>query len=315
MVQKNIYNKLTSIRNMYNLGTVSREDYWDTMQLSHLNLREYHELLKNSDVESIQINSESLIINLHNGVRFYWDPEEVRGSANVLVNDGGNESGYSDIIFAAATNKKNIFDIGANVGYYAVQFARKLAEQGGHVHAFEPMRQTYERLCANVALNNVTQFISINNTGLSNAKGIVEFYQPDYSGSVASSMKNLHPDECTQISQVEVETLDEYCNRNNIRSIDVMKIDVEGAEMLVVQGGGQIIRESRPILFMELLRKWSKPFGYHPNDLLKILYGYGYKCWTQDNGSIVPFEWMIDSTVQTNFILVQEDLHGKPSQW
>lgn len=315
MVKKNEYNKLTSIKNKFSLGQISREKYWDAMQLSHLNLREYHELLDNSDIESIQINSENLIINLHCGAKFYWDPEEVRGSANVLVNDGVNEPGYSDIIFAAAQNKKTIFDIGANVGYYTVHLAKKLCNYGGHIHAFEPLIQTFDRLCANINLNNLTQFVTLNNIGLSDKEGTVEFFQPKYSGSVASSMKNLHPEEYSQISQVKMETLDEYCNKKNIRSIDVMKIDVEGAELLVVQGGSVIIQKSSPIIFIELLRKWSNPFGYHPNDLLKILYGYGYKCWTQENERIIPFEWMTDATVQTNFILVQESFHGKPSQW
>lgn len=314
-MNKYTHDKLISIRESWRSGEMSRETYWNMMQQNHLILMEYHGLLQNSDIESIQINSDNLLINLHNGAKFYWDPEEVRGSANVLVNDGVNEAGYSDIIFSAAANKKNIFDIGANVGYYAIHFAKELAERGGHVHAFEPIKQTYERLCANVTLNKLGALITANNIGLSDAPGTVDFFQPSYSGSVASSMKNLHPNETVQLHQVTVETLDGYCEKKNISSIDLMKIDVEGAEMLVVQGGLGVIKEFRPIIFMELLRKWSKPFGYHPNDVLKILYELGYKCWTQDHAGVVPFEWMTDSTHQTNFILVQEDLHGKPAQW
>jgi FkbM family methyltransferase len=314
-VEKKFYEKLALIRNSWRKGLITRESYWDAMQLNHLILREYHELLKNSDVESIQIDSKSLIIKLHNGARFYWDPEEVRGSANVIVNDGKIEAGYSEIIISASENKNNVFDVGANVGYYAVHFAKKMADRGGHVHAFEPIKNTYERLKENIKLNNLESFITINNNGLSNENCIADFYQPGYSGSVASSMHNLHPEESVKISQARVETLDSYCRKKDIRSIDIMKIDVEGAEMLVIQGGMNIIKECCPILFMELLRKWSMAFGYHPNDLLKILYEFGYKCWTQDNAGLVPFEWMNESTIQTNFILVQEQLHGKPNQW
>lgn len=314
-MKKYVHNKLTSLRNSWLLGEISREQYWNLMQQNHLIMREYHNLLNDSDVESIQITSENLLITLKNGIKFYWDPEEVRGSANVLINDGRNEAGYSDILFSAAANKNVIFDIGANVGYYAIHFATELVKRSGHVHAFEPIQQTYERLRANVDINGLAQFITANNIGLSNSTGTVDFYEPDYSGSVAASMKNLHPNETVQIHKVSVETLDIYCEKYNIRSLDLLKIDVEGAEMNVIQGGGSVIKEFRPILFMELLRKWSKPFGYHPNDLLKVLYELGYKCWTQDDEGVVPFEWMSDSTVQTNFILVQENIHGKPSQW
>jgi hypothetical protein len=51
----------------------------------------------------------------------------------------------------------------------------------------------------------------------------------------------------------------------------LIKADVEGAELLVVQGGLQTIAKYRPLIFLELLRKRSKPFGYHPNDVIQLL--------------------------------------------
>lgn len=313
-MQNNVGTKLGMIKNKFYAGEISRENYWDLMRDKHLLLRDYHELLRDSDVDSIKLTSNSLLIELRNGAKFNWEPEEVRGSANVLVNDGTNEEGYSDMLFAAATGKSTIFDIGANVGYYCVQLP-KLLGRFGQVHAFEPISSTYRQLINNIFLNGVESQVTSNNIGLSDMRGEVEFFLPDYSGSVAASMRNLHVDENSSKNYAAVDTMDNYCRLNSISSVDLIKIDVEGAELLVLRGGLEIIKTTRPILFMELLRKWSKPFGYHPNDVLRLLYDIGYKCWVLEDSNLAPFKWMDDLTLQTNFIFVHEDSDEDPRKW
>ena len=72
-------------------------------------------------------------------------------------------------------------------------------------------------------------------------------------------------------------TVDEYCVSNNISNIDLMKIDVEGAELLVLKGASNAITTFRPELIIELHERHSQPFGYLVQDTLNYLHMLGYE--------------------------------------
>ena len=54
-------------------------------------------------------------------------------------------------------------------------------------------------------------------------------------------------------------------------SIDFIKCDVEGNELSVIQGGEKLIKSHKPIILLELLRKWSARFNFHPNEVIELL--------------------------------------------
>ena len=81
---------------------------------------------------------------------------------------------------------------------------------------------------------------------------------------------------------LKAKTLDEYCCSNNL-SPDFIKCDVEGAELLVFKGAKNTLINNKPIVFSEILRKWSKKFNYNPNDIFKFFYDLGYKSFTAGN--------------------------------
>ena len=83
--------------------------------------------------------------------------------------------------------------------------------------------------------------------------------------------------------------------------MDFIKCDVEGAELFVFQGGVATIRTQQPVIFTEMLRKWSAAFGYHPNDIIALLADAGYHCFTVHDGRLTPFLTMDETTVETNF--------------
>jgi hypothetical protein len=91
-----------------------------------------------------------------------------------------------------------------------------------------------------------------------------------------------------------------------------MKIDVEGAELLVLQGGRETLARHKPLMFMELLRKWAKPFGYHPNDVIALLSREGYRCYSHQDGKLARFTEMTDESCETNFFFAHPERH---QQW
>ena len=192
---------------------------------------------------------------MHDGKRFEWDPTDYRSAPNKLVIYGDYEPVETKILLTIAKRSRTILDVGANAGWYSVKHIRN-ASESTMVHAFEPVESTFKRLAHNVDLNNLGPKIKVNQFGLSNKAQEVEFYLPAVSGSSAASMKELHADELNTRVMCELKTSMNIPKRS-LDSVDLIKIDVEGAELLTIQGGINTIRGNTPIIFAKLLRKWQ----------------------------------------------------------
>jgi hypothetical protein len=93
--------------------------------------------------------------------------------------------------------------------------------------------------------------------------------------------------------------------------VDFIKCDVEGAELLVFQGGQQTIARDLPIVFSEILRKWSAKFGYHPNDIFQLFHSLGYRSFSVAGSWLKPFEAMDATTLETNFFFLHATKHAE----
>ena len=80
---------------------------------------------------------------------------------------------------------------------------------------------------------------------------------------------------------------------------DLVKCDVEGAERLVFRGGPATLAKHKLIVFDELLREWSKPFGYHPNDLITVFVQQGCHCFAIGESGVRMITEFIDETPET----------------
>lgn len=121
------------------------------------------------------------------------------------------------------------------------------------------------------------------------------------------SLQNLHPEEGeSKKFQVFLMPLDSL----NLNGIDLMKIDVEGAELGVIKGGIESITVSRPTIFIELLRKWMKPFGSSPQDVSELLTELGYLIFEIRDQQLREVSMVSDETSATNFVFVHESRPG-----
>ena len=132
-----------------------------------------------------------------------------------------------------------IFDIGANIGYYAVQFAR-VACPPATVHAFEPVSAQAALLRENVGLNRLHNVV-INQAAVSDRAGAQRIYVAAGSNTGQSSLARVSP----HSEQVDTVTVDEYCASRSIARIDLVKIDVEGHELQVLKGMAGMLRDGR----------------------------------------------------------------------
>src|SRR5208283_4845586 len=200
-----------------------------------------------------------------------------------------------EMLFSLAKDGDTFFDIGANVGLYSISFAQRFPKS--KVYAFEPIPQMRQELNRNLGeIRNVFIYAF----GLSNTTGFVDFYFSEYdpgATSLAPLEERFGP--ITVVKKI-VTTLDFQCHARH-PAPNIIKCDVEGAELLVLKGGVKTIEKYRPIIQCEMLRKWAKRFNYHPNDIIAFLGQFGYQCFVLRDGNLETFETMTDETTETNF--------------
>ncbi|MGC4092885.1 MAG: FkbM family methyltransferase [Polyangiaceae bacterium] len=180
---------------------------------------------------------------------------------------------------------------------------------GARVHAFEPVPSTFAELSENIGLNALAERVTAHPFALGAEPGSVKFYVPAFHGSVAASRRALFSAEENREVEVQMRTLDEFCAENAIGSVDLIKCDVEGAELFALRGGLRTLERARPVLMLEMLRKWAKVYDYHPDDIIALLAPLGYHCYSLDDGELVEHTRIDDTCQATNFFFLDPGRH------
>ena len=298
--------KLLELKKSYLNKRIIKEDYIEEMFKIHKILYEYSELIKKSELEKIEISSGQVVFTNSDGIRLVSTSCDKRLAPVDVLNFGSYEKDEREMFVKLVDDGFSIFDIGANVGWYSIYFAKKFPRST--VYAFEPVKKTFDNLNINIEFNN-SKNVKVFNFGFSNENAKQVFYLDDEE-SVSASMRNLKGGK--RISKVpgRLMRLDDFCKREKLK-VDFIKCDVEGAELLVFKGGTNTILRDKPIIFAEMLRKWSSKFSYHPNAIIKLLDEAGYECFFVSFGKLRRLQRMTDKTNATNFFFLHKTLHSK----
>ena len=160
-----------------------------------------------------------------------------------------NETDLQSFLSKNLDSGDTAFDIGSNIGYTSI-LTSKIVGENGHVYSFEPINENFLILEKNIKLNNCKN-ISIINKALSNKNGEVEFVIPDNGESLSmSSMVWVKKSYNTKKQLVKTISVD---NDSKLRDLSpkIIKIDVEGAEGLVIEGMQNLISRCRPYIYIE----------------------------------------------------------------
>jgi FkbM family methyltransferase len=138
-------------------------------------------------------------------------------------------------------------DIGANVGYFSCLASIQVGSEG-KVLALEPYPYNIKLLHANIQLNNATN-IEVLPFALADKKGFVNY---EDSGGNSGFIENLssNAERILQSTLVYTQRLDDLL-RNESRSIDLIKIDIEGAEYIALSGAKDRLKKDRPTIISE----------------------------------------------------------------
>ncbi|CAB3773998.1 FkbM family methyltransferase [Paraburkholderia humisilvae] len=162
-----------------------------------------------------------------------------------------------------------IVEVGANIGSQTVALAMFAKAVGADVMAFEPQPFVFQNLCANLALNAVENVTTWPFACTSHA-GSVGFERPDYRrpGNFGGISLKVEPE--TLDTKVPSVRLDDIVGR---RDVTLMKVDVEGFELNVLQGAVNTISRCRPVVYVENDRVGQSAA------LITYLWGLGYRLW------------------------------------
>ena len=246
--------------------------------------------------------------------RCYWllahdNLQGPRFSGNNVYYQGNN----SRLIRTIYPNARRIIDVGANVGNNTIAYG----EWAQTVEAFEPTPTTLKMLKANIDIAkkqnlkgiywkgtdeegelfrddtqegswyiykgvpqsmNIKANITVHDVALSNDNtGSIEIIDHlDHGGHnhVVPQGQEVKLRKSLQLVSVPKRTIDSY----NFDDVDAIKIDVEGSELMVIQGSEQTIKKHRPSVQVEIVPKQCELFGYTPQDLYNFFKDLDYTC-------------------------------------
>jgi FkbM family methyltransferase len=172
-----------------------------------------------------------------------------------------------------------VIDVGANVGFFSLRFAKWVGE-AGKVISIEPEDRNYDSLIS-----------ALKREGLLNRVDTLKAVAAAEAGTVLLEINPLHPAD-HKLSRdgsglaVAAVTLDDVVQEKNRLSPALVKIDVQGAEMLVIKGASYILKIAGPSLFIELHEEGLRKFGTSVSAILDHLSEFGYEpYWLMRTGA------------------------------
>lgn len=191
--------------------------------------------------------------------------------ASGLMFGRGYEIGTTQTFKKVVKPNMRVVDIGAHIGYYTV-LASKLVGDNGKVWAFEPEPRNYSELLKNIALNQLNNVVAAPYAIGNKIQKRELFYSTKWSGECSLVEIRQRPRDSIP---VEVITLDHALDGEKI---DVIKIDVDGGELMALEGAGEVINRNPDIkLFIECWKYGLEGAGCSCLNFMSALRSYGFK--------------------------------------
>jgi FkbM family methyltransferase len=202
----------------------------------------------------------------------YWVNETrillSRGEAGLTGNLYCGLMEYKDMSFLAHYLRSSdvFYDIGANVGAYTILASGVIRAKS---ISFEPLPSTFERLIDQIMINRIHHLVQPENLGLGDKRAIIEFTND------LNCMNRVNLDPANKsVTKVQVTTLDEYC-APELNSL--VKIDVEGYEKFILDGGRRFFSNSNVSALIIELNGSGESFGVHDEEVHNAVTSFGFQ--------------------------------------
>lgn len=167
-----------------------------------------------------------------------------------------------------------VFDVGANIGELTLLYSKFVGEKGA-VHSFEPCVKTFEKLNLISKISNRPQ-IKLNNMALYSKVQEVTLNTYGDDLSAWNTIADRKVGTVVNTEKMMAYTVDEYCKQNKIDTIDLLKVDVEGAEYDVLLGAEQMFRNKKIKCCAFETGGTTFDMGSSPEMIINYLQRFGY---------------------------------------
>ena len=228
-------------------------------------------------------NKNGYKINIGNAGEYFMSPDFIFRGWEEFGNR--HNKGFS-VCIEKCNNKSIFFDVGAHIGLYSLPVSQIL-KPSGKVIAFEPSNSNYEYLVKHIQYNQFKNIfphkLIIGNNNIDE----VTFYEHStYSSPLSGIIKrSKNPSDkffATKKAQI---SLDYFCEKNKLIP-DVIKIDVEGSELNVLQGAKNILTQYKPIIFLSVHPEHLTILGQKTIEINNFLEKYEYKIYYTDESIV-----------------------------
>lgn len=169
-----------------------------------------------------------------------------------------------------------VLDVGAHHGLYTL-LASKRVGRSGKVIAFEPSPRERERLSRHVRFNRCSN-VKIEAFALGSSQSQADLYLTDGMNDWCNSLCRQAAGDVACTVRVDVLALDEYLTKVGLSGVDFMKVDVEGAELGLLNGARKLLSSTlRPVILCEVQDRRTAPWGYRAEEIVQFLDGLGYQ--------------------------------------
>jgi FkbM family methyltransferase len=243
------------------------------------------------------------------GHKMYIDPLDMAIPRQMMMY--GHYEKYETELFKKLVKRGDVVvDIGAHIGHYTL-IAADLVGEDGKVFAFEPAPDNYAFLVKNVGVNRYNNVVTVQKA-VSNRCGTTKLLL-----NLRDTGQHAIHNGCEDRNSLVIETvtLDGFFEDKEKR-IDIIKMDVEGAEMLVLQGMSELLKRNSDLkIFTEFSATMLRRANSSPEEYLRQLISYGFKLFyiNEKNETVEPLD--IDKAMQigadekwTNLLCLRENV-------
>lgn len=212
------------------------------------------------------------------GVRFELDATE--HIQRYIYYTGGYEKAFTREFLSAVRPGATLLDVGANVGWYSLTAAKRAAR----VVAVEPVPSNADRIRRNAAANGLTN-VDVRVAALAEKRGELVLHAPADDNQGAYSVTTVDADSGRTV-RVPATTLDDVARP--LAALDVVKIDVQGAELGVLRGAREALTRFSPVIFCEIHPRHLQSAGERPEAVVQLLDALGYAPGEWRGGAFRP---------------------------
>ncbi|WMW66264.1 FkbM family methyltransferase [Nitratidesulfovibrio liaohensis] len=198
-----------------------------------------------------------------------------------------------------------VVDVGANIGVYTRFFSRLVATSG-RVYAFEPALLNFAHLQKNVGhFANVTLI----HAAVGCCNGIIQLF---VSEELNVDHRTFNSGDGRKAVDVPVVSLDEYFTAGH--HVDLIKIDVQGYELSVLEGASRVLSENHDIkVLMEFWPYGLAKAAVSPQSVIELIKSFGFELWMTNGSGSVPFDGTgLDSNNINHYCNLIASKHAKP---